>query len=224
MQIEFSVTRRWFGVSIVLVCHILLLINPSVRAAAVFDPSTQSPRTLGPFVFKNTNLQLGATKAYRPWFENKAWTGDLIEYDIATNGTFSLSVNNWSAGAIFATKEAADPSYWDSGRKIITSITGSDQIPFRWANLTGAQQTGLIQSDVLEFVRGNRDQEGHGMRTRYSVLGDIAGSTLRYVAGPIAGYPFSGYGSFANANVNRAARIYVSANDGIRKTIDRNRQ
>ncbi len=228
MQIEFSSIRRWFGVSILLASLTLLLFNTSVHAAAVFDPSTQSPRTLGPFVFKNTNLQQGATKAYRPWFENKAWTGDLIEYDIATNGSFSLPAANWSAGAIFATKETADPSYWDSGRKIISSTTGSNQIPFRWANLIDSQKVTLdpstavaeTQSDVLDFIRGNRVREGYGMRTRFSILGDIAGSTPRYVAIPNAGYPFSGYSTFANTKHNRAPRIYVGANDGMVHVFD----
>ena len=123
----------------------------------------------------------------------------------------------------FATKETTDPGYWDTGRKIITSTSGTDQIPFRWANLTDSQKGTLdpstavseTQSDILDFVRGNRVREGYGMRIRFSILGDIVGSTPRYVAGLNAGYPFSGYSTFANANANRAARIYVGANDGM---------
>ena len=207
----------------VLVCYALMLFNASLHAAAVFDPSTQSPRTLAPFIFKNSNLQLGVTKAYRPWFENKAWTGNLIEYDTAIDGSFSLPATNWSAQAVFATQETTDPGYWDTGRKIITSTSGIDQIPFRWVNLTDSQKGTLdpstavseTQSDVLDFVRGNRVREGYGMRIRFGILGDIVGSTPRYVAGLNAGYPFSGYSTFANTNVNRAARIYVGANDGM---------
>ena len=223
MDTGFSSTHRWYGVFIELACCIPLLFNAPLHAAAVFDPSTQSPRTLGPFVFKNTNLYLGATKAYRPWFENKAWTGNVIEYDIDSGGTFSLSSANWSAQAVFATNELADSDYWNSGRKIITSTSGTNQVPFRWDNLSDAQKGTLdsstavneTQSDVLDFVRGNRVREGYGMRIRFGVLGDIVGSTPRYVANPIARYPFSGYGAFTNTNENRAARVYVGANDGM---------
>ena len=54
-------------------------------AAAVFVPSTTPTVTIGQYALKNNDLLQGKTQAYRPWFENGAWQGDIIEYDILMN-------------------------------------------------------------------------------------------------------------------------------------------
>ena len=61
-------------------------------ADAVVNPLTQPEWTIGAFTLKEPNLQLGATKAYRPWFENGSWQGDVVEYSVATDGALSTSV------------------------------------------------------------------------------------------------------------------------------------
>ena len=57
-------------------------VSALVYAVATFFPETQPPVLLGEYALKNNDLLDGDTKAYRPWFENSAYTGDVIEYDI----------------------------------------------------------------------------------------------------------------------------------------------
>ncbi len=58
----------------------------------VVDPGTQPFMTLAPYVLQSSNLEPrpsnedGGTRAFRPWFENGSWTGDLIEYEITQDG------------------------------------------------------------------------------------------------------------------------------------------
>ena len=132
-----------------------MLASAALFAVATHNPADQPTRALAGYAVKSTNLAQGATNAYRPWFENGAWQGDLIEYDIDQSGVRTTDVdvgvtpatatgNNWSARATFD-GQAAD--WWTSGRKVITSTTGTNQVAFRWANLTDAQKSALDASE-----------------------------------------------------------------------------
>jgi len=77
-----------------------------VLANAVVSPGTQPVWSIGAFTLKQPNLQLGATNAYRTWFENGAWQGDVVEYDIDTSGNRSTDV---TVGANPATDETRKP-------------------------------------------------------------------------------------------------------------------
>ena len=189
----------------------------------------------------NTDLTNGA-KAYRGWFENGGWQGDLIEYDVSSAGQLTTSIDltavspaqgtvatNWSAHVQFATN-GATAGYWNTGREIIT-YNGTSQVPFRWASLNAAQQqaidlnaynTSATSSDILNFLRGERINEypTGTLRLRFSVLGDIIHSNPEYVAAPEADIVDSSYVTFANANASRAPRVYVGANDGMLHAFD----
>ena len=126
-----------------------------VLADAQFEPESQPVWTIGPFTLKSTDLENGATNAYRPWFENGTWQGDIIEYDVASDGTRTTDVTvganppvngtlNWSARATLAARESEISDYWRSasGRKIIT-LNGTNQVPFLWDALSEEQKVSL---------------------------------------------------------------------------------
>jgi hypothetical protein len=140
---------------------------------AVGDPQSKPTITLAPYVLKSTDLRRGATNAYRPWFENGAWTGDLIEYHISEQGERCTSVavgefpaddsgnsancdhNNWSARGVFPDKidsgdgtlvdEPAAATYWKVDRNVFTYGEGevNNRIPFWWDELSTAQKNAL---------------------------------------------------------------------------------
>lgn len=218
----------------------------TASAAAAFDPIRQPLGSVAPLTLTNTDLSKGNVKAYRTWFENGAWQGDLIEYSVSKFGALTSTVDlsglsptnadpqtNWSAHWRF---ENTGIDYWNTTRKIIT-YNGSEQVGFRWANLSNDQKLALddksrqreidgevgVTSTILNYVRGDRRNEhplGEAFRARYSLLGDIIHSQPVYVAGPNAAITSDGYAAWAIANAARAPRVYVGANDGMLHVFD----
>ena len=70
-----------------------LAASSLIYAVAVFIPTTQPTVVLGQYALKNRDLTQGDTLAYRPWFENGAWQGDIIQYDILADGTRRTDVS-----------------------------------------------------------------------------------------------------------------------------------
>ncbi len=216
-----------------------------IYAASTFTANSQPVGYLGGIALSTDFLMQDATKnptgggfMYRPWFENGAYQGDLIEYTLSASGDASTTIDlstipptntgtqeNWSARLQFDAMEAADPTWWSVSRKIITNNGG--QVPFRWGKLSTDQQTALDsvnvgQSDstLLDFIRGDRTNEGPTYRTRWNVLGDIIHSTPVYVGKPREQYTFDNYPTYKSDNASRAGRVYVGSNDGMLHAFD----
>lgn len=148
-------------------------------AAAVFIPDTQPTVLLGQYVLQDRDLLNTDTIAYRPWFENGAWQGDIIEYKIGQNGnrTTDVSVGAnpptqgsnggcdrplsgcWSARASFLGNGGDDPtgSYWQN-RNIFTHVDAvafpaatSKQIAFTWDLLSDTQRA-LLDRDTYNTI------------------------------------------------------------------------
>jgi len=208
------------------------------RAALPFDPQQQPLGYAPPMAVSAVNLFPGGGKAYRPWFENGAWQGDLVELDIGSDGvpgtTVDLSTNppttaangNWSVRIHFAAEYSRDNRYWNNSRYVVTGNGNGHGIPFRWQSLADNQRVALdaqaagasaTDSRILDYVRGDRSSEKPvgDLRQRFSVMGDIVHSRPRYVGPPNNEFAFDDYLSFKRSHQTRAGRIYVGANDGM---------
>ena len=158
------------------------------------------------------------------------WGGRFARYALSTAGAAGISAPTklWDAGALLTGDAVVRaPSPMPADRKIYTSIVQPDgtlnMVPFEWGALSTEQRQQLDRApppakakpDTLgeqrvNFLRGQRAQEGQLFRTRSSVLGDSINSKPVYV-GPIAGPAVS----MARSNV-----IYVGANDGMLHAFD----
>ncbi|OOG50176.1 hypothetical protein B0E50_03330 [Rhodanobacter sp. C01] len=123
---------------------------------------------------------------------------------------------------------------WNTvGRRIIT-WNGSKGVPFRYTNLSTAEQsavnsvtTGGTGTTLVNYLRGDKSNEGTYYRTRTHILGDIVNSTPVLVQGATSpSYTETanpGYTTFSTASTtatpagvaNRQPVVYVGANDGM---------
>ncbi|MDR2450442.1 MAG: hypothetical protein LBE85_01410 [Candidatus Accumulibacter sp.] len=88
-------------------------------------------------------------------------------------------------------------------------------------NLSAPDFTDDFAQKLVDFLRGDRSNEGElsnlakYFRKRASVLGDIVGSEATYVQKAPRSYTDNGYSDFRTDTEDRAAMLYVGANDGM---------
>ncbi len=191
------------------------LAGGAVLAAAFFFANNQPWGYVAPPALSGTNFKQGNVIAYAPWFEQGSFRGDLLASPVGADGKVALLATNWRASPVL------DGQDYLNGRNIVTTDGDGSGIPFRFADLTAAQQLQVESEDILNYIRGDRSNESDSdMRIRTGVLGDIIHSGPVYVGKPIAGYNFGNYLGFANSNAGRAGRVYVGANDGMLHAFD----
>ena len=180
--------------------------------------------------FSTGSLTEGS-QLYQSKFNAKDWSGDLIAYQLKSDGSLDSKV--WGAAAKLDRTKPGSRVMITLGSQKSTAVG----VPFRWNTITSSQQNDLrtdpdgARGSVskgtarLEYLRGDRSHEGKGFgfRTRGSALGDIWHSSAIYVGKPGQSWPDSGggfpagpdkYSVFASAQSGRAPVVYVGANDG----------
>jgi type IV pilus assembly protein PilY1 len=162
------------------------------------------------------------SRVYQARFNSGDWSGQLLAYGIDSDATLTTAL--WDAGTLV-------PS---ASSRIIATYNGSTGQPFRWANISGSQQSLLGSADVLNYIRGSQAKElgkPNGIyRNRNRILGDIINSAPTYYGRPSSRYDnYWGtgqaennvlYSSFVLANKNRQPLIFVGANDGMMHAFD----
>lgn len=180
----------------------------------------------------NAGAHSADSRIYQARFNSGDWSGQLLAYPIGEEG--EVLTADWDAG------EKLNSQDWNSGRTIITyndEINNGTGIEFRWNKLSTEMKNLLnldasgVQDDNgekrLEYLRGNKANEGTLFRTRLHLLGDLIHSDPYFVGPPHSLYPEIGqsdenedileaYRIFRdNQYNNRKSMVYVNGNDGM---------
>ncbi len=172
--------------------------------------------------------------AYRTGYDSGDWSGSLDALGVDAAGRLGDAV--WSATAKLEQRP--------SGRRVIfTSDARGAGRPFRWADVGDALRAvdPAFEPGLLDYLRGERRDEGLGYRQRRGLLGAVVNSQAVYVGRPSAPYndsfpPTGGvvapesemkggirihsYRRFAADRRMRAPTIYLGANDGMLHAFD----
>jgi type IV pilus assembly protein PilY1 len=168
-------------------------------------------------------LDIGS-RVFQAGFDSSDWSGWLHAYlpglDAAGQLTNTLE---WRA-------EAQLPAH--DQRNILSHEGGNGNghgIAFSWGagGLSDAQKAQLNDSEaLLDFLRGQRDEEGGNYRVRGGVMGDIIGSDPLYSHQEHYGHHLLGgiegdsYNAYVQAKRQRTPLLYVGANDGMLHAFD----
>ena len=187
--------------------------------------------------FQSADISGANNFVYRVRFE-PGWGASVskVQINLTTGAEVAIA---WEASAQLTTQLAivnAGDTPWFTNRKVVTVDESGNAVPFLWASIGANELDSLSPGNtaraklVLEFLRGNRANEGTStgqFRVRVGgLLGDIVDSQATYVGAPRAPYldvNDPGYSTnFKNAAPfsTRPARVYVGANDGMLHAFD----
>jgi type IV pilus assembly protein PilY1 len=183
-------------------------------------------------------IALSGSASYGAKYDASDWSGEIVASSVTYNVTTRQPEITpvWSFSAKLATQIAG--TGWNTNRRMITwNPSTATGVPFRWADISTAQQgtldtiyrSGADGADYLNYLRGDPTHEeasstGSKMyRTRTNVVGDISGSKVKPVGKPSAQFSDAanpGYSAFKTANASRATILYVGSNAGMMHAIE----
>lgn len=194
----------------------------------IFVAATKISNTISSPAPSSNRLSTSDGYLYLASFDPEFWSGDIKRTSIKV--TAAGAVEQGAANtAISAAKKLDAVSNTDS-RKIFvgksTNTASGYASEFTWASIETALKDALNKETPtavpdangekrLNFIRGNRSDEGSLFRVRASRFGDIVNSGAAYSAAPTTRYNFSGYKTFYDASKGRTKAVFVGANDGM---------
>jgi PilC-like protein with beta-propeller domain len=185
------------------IAGILVLLSDFAITAPIFTPGSQPTGWLSTPAVTFFDLSSGSEVFYQLDYRKDTWAGNVLAKDV--NSTARIQTTGpWDNvdPTLVTAASLLDSANYSSGRKIATL-----GIAFRWANLSGAQQTAIGSEDIFNFIRGDRANEepnGLSLRVRESVLGDVLHSNINYW----------------DNGTNQT--LFVGANDGMLHAFDAN--
>jgi type IV pilus assembly protein PilY1 len=114
----------------------------------------------------------------------------------------------------FASMNAAEQGYFKD--RCVPSSTLSQCVALSSAQLADANNG----TNMVNYLRGQRQFEGSHYRRRSHILGDTVNATPAFVREPRQNFGDAGYGAFKAANASRQAMLYVGASDGFLHAFD----
>lgn len=195
--------------------------TPTAVAAAIKTAlSTIVARTGSASAVASNSTRLDTdTFVYQAKFNSADWSGELLAYSIAANG--SIAAQAW-------TTDSGIPA--SASRNIVTwnGTQGIDFTDANWASLSQAQRDALNNNDALgrqrlAWIRGDNSLEvnqGGTFRNRTKKLGDIVNSDPLFVKSEDYGFSVlategGSYASYVAGKQSRIPMLYVGANDGM---------
>ena len=191
----------------------------------------------------NPNITSGDNFVFSSTFTTQNWDGELVRQQLDLTTGVTSSTIDWAAQAKLDARDYTTRSIYTYAPAATDKIKA-----FTWANLSAteqgyftnpttstlsqfcavgitclsaADQTAAQGSNLVNYLRGDRTNEGVSTETtkyyraRSHVLGDIVNAEAVYVKGSLFNYGDKGYSSFITSNTTRQGMAYVAANDGM---------
>ena len=163
----------------------------------------------GSLAANTTKLETG-TAVYQSMFTSGRWDGDLSAYTVDAATGNASSTASWSA----STKLPA----WDSRKIFVNADNASTLKAFTYGNLGGSQKTALGSAAIVDYLRGDRSNEGDKgikLRQRGGLIGDIVNSQPVYVGAPNGALYRNSNGKFNGAGLYPAFAAAQAARTGV---------
>lgn len=195
----------------------------------IFSRGSLAARSIAGGAIQSKNLTQVGNTIYQGTFDTSDWSGDLLAIPVSVSTSNEVSIGNtttWTAATRLAAKAASD-------RKIVigkawnSSSSNPVAVPFTWDGIAGQQalidslnRTPTTSPDALgearlNYLRGDKSNEGTLFRARSKLMGDVINSGVVYSGAPTTAISDSGYAAFYNTNKNRTPAVFVGANDGM---------
>jgi type IV pilus assembly protein PilY1 len=170
----FRNNRLWVGL-LALPLALFVVFKVAVALTA-FNPSDQPTGYVAQDEMTSYNLKSGVEFLFRGQFEREYWSGGFLAYPADKLGNVDTAAPAWDTAEALALQD------FDTGRFIATLRDDGVAVPFRLGSLSVAQQAFFGgNTDLVNFLRGDRSNEGSPFRIRSTVLGDIMHSRPIYV-------------------------------------------
>ena len=196
---------------------------------SIFSRSSTSARSIAGAATSGISLiSTGSNSIYQAAFDTSDWSGDVLSVPLTLTGTSTVTVGaaTWSAAARL--NLLTTPA---TTRNIVMGMPGATAIPvataFTWSAIGTAMQTNLAKltpasasdslgQNRLNYLRGDKSNEGTLFRTRTKLLGDIINSGIVFSGKPATSVSTtSAYATFSTTNASRTPALFVGANDGM---------
>lgn len=215
-------------------------LNSTLQAITAVTSDAAAATTSNPNVTDGDNFIFSST------FRSAEWYGDFERRQVNVSTGEPEATNDWDARPMLDANVSRTIYTRDTGaatgRKLFlwANLTATEQAYFSMPYisstasptlsqfclaggicLTAPNQTLASGSALLNFIRGDRTNEGAAsdigkyFRLRTSVFGDIVDGEAVYVKVPAFEYADSGYSTYKSANASRTPMVYVGANDGM---------
>jgi hypothetical protein len=176
--------------------QLIVLFFTSSTQASGQSPLIDYPLTIGGgYALSDSGVAGGDTMLYRPYFNSAYWWGDLQAYSVDNRAAINPKPI-WSAAVKLDKKNF-------SNRRLLTKNddTNNAVIFDSLEKLSNNQQSLIDSQELLDYLRGDRENEGEKFRVRGTIMGAVSRNTPKYV-------------TYDSSDLSKN-RVYVAANDGM---------